>query len=38
MERGSFIIHLHRISGGKKYDEEGKENLMEKEENEEKKV
>ena len=29
MEMGSFIIHLHRISGGKKYDEEGKE--MEKE-------
>ena len=26
----SFIIHLHRISGGKEYDEEGKE--MEKEE------
>ena len=25
----SFIMHLHRISGGKKYDEEGKE--MEKE-------
>ena len=25
----SFIIHLHRISGGKKYDEEVKE--MEKE-------
>ena len=36
MERGSFIIHLHRISGGKKYDEEGKE--MEKEKKRGKKV
>ena len=36
MERGSFIIHLHRISGGKKYNEEGKE--MEKERKQKKSV